>query len=155
MALADRFLAGVIPREAWPRFELVLWRTLRGNLLSHHDDIDELIMDMNTVRRSLAGPAPAQTRSGALTRIPPAAPLHLGRPNQGELVAKCVFIVFAQGSTTRAKIRKLCEAFGANLYPCPESAPARRELATQVSSRLYDLKNVRCPRRATCAGPPG
>jgi len=54
LSLANRFLAGVIPREAWPRFELVLWRTLRGNLFSHHDDIDELIMDMNTVWLSLA-----------------------------------------------------------------------------------------------------
>ena len=61
---------------------------------------------------------------------------------QGELVSKSVFIIFAQGEMTRQKVRKICEAFGANLYPCPDTAGARRDMATQVSARLDDLSTV-------------
>ena len=56
---------------------------------------------------------------------------------------KNVFVIFCQGEQLRSKIRKLCEAFGAKLYPCPDTPEARRELMQQVSQRISDLDNVR------------
>lgn len=61
---------------------------------------------------------------------------------QGEVTAKNVFIVFCQGEQIAAKIRKICEAFGAKLYPCPETVEARKELAKQVGQRIADLNTV-------------
>ena len=55
---------------------------------------------------------------------------------------KNVFIVFFQGERSQAKIKKICESFGANLYPCPETARERKELLTQVNGRLEDLETV-------------
>ena len=48
-----------------------------------------------------------------------------------------------QGETARNKIRKICEAFGANLYPCPDTEAGRHELSEQVAARLNDLNAVR------------
>eukprot|EP01120_Amphizonella_sp_Union-15-10_P005662 TRINITY_DN1704_c0_g1_i1.p1 TRINITY_DN1704_c0_g1~~TRINITY_DN1704_c0_g1_i1.p1 ORF type:complete len:851 (+),score=181.18 TRINITY_DN1704_c0_g1_i1:73-2625(+) len=63
-------------------------------------------------------------------------------PQSGENIAKNVFIVFFQGERLQGKIKKICEAFGATLYPCPETAKERQELSSQVSNRLTDLKIV-------------
>ena len=61
---------------------------------------------------------------------------------QDKPVDKNVFIIFCQGEQLRAKIRKLCESFGAKLYPCPETPETRRELLHQVEQRISDLNNV-------------
>jgi V-type H+-transporting ATPase subunit a len=53
-------------------------------------------------------------------------------PHDGLPQNKNVFIIFYQGERSQAKIRKICESFGANLYPCPESSAERRELLAQV-----------------------
>lgn len=63
-------------------------------------------------------------------------------PHTGEKQEKLVFIVFFQGERAQNKIRKICDAFKANLYPCPETSSERRELAAQVDGRLADLNLV-------------
>jgi len=63
-------------------------------------------------------------------------------PNTSEMVEKNVFIIFYQGERSQAKIKKICESFGANLYPCPDTHGDRKELLNQVTSRLDDLENV-------------
>eukprot|EP01103_Thecamoeba_quadrilineata_P002384 TRINITY_DN12348_c0_g1_i1.p1 TRINITY_DN12348_c0_g1~~TRINITY_DN12348_c0_g1_i1.p1 ORF type:complete len:868 (-),score=155.85 TRINITY_DN12348_c0_g1_i1:42-2408(-) len=63
-------------------------------------------------------------------------------PHSGENVEKNVFIIFFQGERAQAKIKKICESFGANLYPCPDSIEARNELRQHVLSRLEDLRVV-------------
>jgi V-type H+-transporting ATPase subunit a len=50
--------------------------------------------------------------------------------------------VFYQGERAAAKIKKICETFGANLYPCPDTLRERKELHSQVNSRLEDLETV-------------
>ena len=42
-------------------------------------------------------------------------------PSTGEKVEKTVYVVFFAGERARAKILKICEAFGANRYPFPEA----------------------------------
>jgi V-type H+-transporting ATPase subunit a len=61
---------------------------------------------------------------------------------QNELVDKHVFIVFVMGGGAEAKVRKICESFGANLYPCPDDPQERLAMLRQVESRLDDLEVV-------------
>jgi len=63
-------------------------------------------------------------------------------PHTGEDVTKNVFIIFYQGARAQAKIKKICESFGANLYTCPETIQSRNELRNQVKARLEDLRVV-------------
>ena len=57
-------------------------------------------------------------------------------------VHKDVFIIFFQGARVEQKIRKICEAFKASLYPCPENAAERRSLLAEVSVRLHEVDVV-------------
>lgn len=59
-----------------------------------------------------------------------------------QLIHKYVFIIFFQGSRVEHKIRKICEAFKANLYPCPGDPNERRALLTEVSHRLHEVELV-------------
>lgn len=43
------FLAGVIPRDKVPGFELMLWRICRGNVFLRTAEIDEATEDPTTV----------------------------------------------------------------------------------------------------------
>ena len=61
---------------------------------------------------------------------------------QGEMMEKYVFVIFYQGSRAQEKIKRICESFSANLYPCPDSAHERAELLRQVETRLEDLDVV-------------
>jgi len=63
-------------------------------------------------------------------------------PATGEYQEKNVFIILYRGERSETKIRKLCEAFGANLYPCPHSANERMELRNDIDQRLLDLSKV-------------
>jgi V-type H+-transporting ATPase subunit a len=63
-------------------------------------------------------------------------------PQTGEMLEKNVFIIFFQGDRLQVKIKKICESFGATLYPCPETDNERRELLQQVQGRLSDLEVV-------------
>jgi len=58
------------------------------------------------------------------------------------MVKKTVFIVFFHGTALQSKIKKICESFFANLYPCPDSASERKNLSEQVKVRLDDLKTL-------------
>ena len=39
-------------------------------------------------------------------------------------------------------MKKICEGFRATLYPCPDQAADRREMAVGVMQRLEDLNTV-------------
>ncbi|KAL6043534.1 V-type proton ATPase subunit a [Balamuthia mandrillaris] len=63
-------------------------------------------------------------------------------PHTGQLIEKNVFIIFFQGERAQEKIKKICESFGANLYPCPDSPKERRELSSRVESALEEVEEV-------------
>ncbi|KAG8438733.1 hypothetical protein GDO86_005070 [Hymenochirus boettgeri] len=63
-------------------------------------------------------------------------------PVTKEEVKKNVFIIFYQGDQLKQKIKKICEGFKATVYPCPESAPERKEMAADVNTRIEDLNTV-------------
>jgi V-type H+-transporting ATPase subunit a len=63
-------------------------------------------------------------------------------PVSGESVAKNVFVVFFHGSRLRAKIAKLCESYGATIYPYPENASELKGIVDQVRSRMRELTTV-------------
>jgi V-type H+-transporting ATPase subunit a len=53
-----------------------------------------------------------------------------------------VFVIFYQGNRAQEKIKKICESFGANMYPCPDTPNERKELLNQVNTRIDDLNVV-------------
>ncbi|KAM6953862.1 V-type proton ATPase 116 kDa subunit a 1 [Aplochiton taeniatus] len=59
-----------------------------------------------------------------------------------EAMKKNVFVVFIQGDQIKAKVRKICEGFHANVYPCPNSVYARRVLWDHVKTRIEDLELI-------------
>eukprot|EP01119_Soliformovum_irregulare_P011820 TRINITY_DN29_c0_g1_i1.p1 TRINITY_DN29_c0_g1~~TRINITY_DN29_c0_g1_i1.p1 ORF type:complete len:860 (+),score=223.58 TRINITY_DN29_c0_g1_i1:386-2581(+) len=63
-------------------------------------------------------------------------------PQTDMLTEKTVFIVFFQGDRAQIKIKKICESFGANLYPCQDDPAERREFLSQVRTRLQELDKV-------------
>lgn len=60
----------------------------------------------------------------------------------GKSVRKSVFIVFFPGEQLKQRVRKICDAFHANVYPCPQTAEERREAAIGVLQRIEDMKHV-------------
>lgn len=63
-------------------------------------------------------------------------------PVTGDNVYKSVFIIFFQGEQLKSRVKKICEGFRATLYPCPDTAPERREMITGVVSRIDELNTV-------------
>lgn len=63
-------------------------------------------------------------------------------PSTGDQVNKCVFIIFFQGDQLKSRVKKICEGFRATLYPCPDTAAERREMAIGVNTRIEDLQHV-------------
>ncbi|KOB71505.1 V-type proton ATPase subunit a [Operophtera brumata] len=63
-------------------------------------------------------------------------------PSSSDQVYKSVFIIFFQGDQLKTRVKKICEGFRATLYPCPESASDRREMAMGVMTRIEDLNTV-------------
>ncbi|XP_075066741.1 V-type proton ATPase 116 kDa subunit a 4 [Mixophyes fleayi] len=63
-------------------------------------------------------------------------------PVTKEEVKKNVFIIFYQGDQLKQKIKKICEGFKATVYPCPESAAERRDMAADVNTRIEDMSAV-------------
>lgn len=51
-------------------------------------------------------------------------------PNTGNKLYKAVFIIFYQGDALRTRVKKICDAFHASVYPCPETAGEIVELFT-------------------------
>ena len=63
-------------------------------------------------------------------------------PEKGEEVNKNVFVIFAHGKEIIAKIRKISESLGADIYNVDENSELRRDQIHEVNSRLQDLSNV-------------
>ena len=51
-------------------------------------------------------------------------------------------INFNSGEQLKSRVKKICEGFRATLYPCPDQAADRREMAVGVMQRLEDLNTV-------------
>lgn len=63
-------------------------------------------------------------------------------PETNEKVSKNVFIIFAHGKEIIAKIRKISESLGADLYSVDENSELRRDQIHEVNTRLSDLASV-------------
>ncbi|XP_077220059.1 V-type proton ATPase subunit a2-like [Tasmannia lanceolata] len=63
-------------------------------------------------------------------------------PASGEKVEKNVFVVFYSGERAKTKILKICEAFGANLYPYSDELGKQMQMIGEVSGRLAELKTT-------------
>eukprot|EP01117_Protostelium_nocturnum_P012232 TRINITY_DN449_c0_g1_i1.p1 TRINITY_DN449_c0_g1~~TRINITY_DN449_c0_g1_i1.p1 ORF type:complete len:838 (-),score=277.96 TRINITY_DN449_c0_g1_i1:63-2540(-) len=82
------------------------------------------------------------TRGNLYLKHDPISGQKIKDPHTGEEVDKDVFIIFFQGERIQFKIKKICESFGANVYPCPSTPRERKELLGQINQRLDDLRNV-------------
>ncbi|KIW15572.1 hypothetical protein PV08_05620 [Exophiala spinifera] len=63
-------------------------------------------------------------------------------PETNEEIRKNVFVIFAHGKEIIAKIRKISESLGADLYNVDEDADIRRDQIHEVNTRLSDLASV-------------
>ena len=63
-------------------------------------------------------------------------------PANNEEVHKNVFVIFAHGKEVIAKIRKISESLGADLYSVDENSDLRRDQVREVNNRLNDLASV-------------
>ncbi|KAJ2962102.1 hypothetical protein NQ176_g10963 [Zarea fungicola] len=69
-------------------------------------------------------------------------PEPLINPANNEPVQKNVFVIFAHGKEILAKIRKISESMGAEVYSVDENSDLRRDQIHEVNSRLQDVQNV-------------
>jgi len=69
-------------------------------------------------------------------------PNQIRDPHTGTLTDKNVFVIFYQGERAQQKIKKICESFGANMYPVKQTAAERVPLLSQVRSQLDELRTV-------------
>lgn len=53
-----------------------------------------------------------------------------------------MFIVWYQGTRAQAKIKRICESFGASLYDVPDTLDRRRQLGLEVQEKLVEVQAV-------------
>ncbi|KAI4300056.1 hypothetical protein L6164_033474 [Bauhinia variegata] len=63
-------------------------------------------------------------------------------PVSGEKIEKNVFVAFYSGEKAKAKILKICDAFGANRYPFTEELGKQAQMVVEVSGRISELKTT-------------
>ena len=63
-------------------------------------------------------------------------------PSTQESLKKSVFIVFYQGQTLAAKVKKIAEGIRATIYPIAEDANERREIQQTIMQKLEDVQAV-------------
>ncbi|KAK8086551.1 V-type proton ATPase subunit a [Apiospora phragmitis] len=63
-------------------------------------------------------------------------------PTTNEAINKNVFVIFAHGKEILAKIRKISESMGAEIYNVDENSDLRRDQIHEVNARLNDVQNV-------------
>ncbi|PHH78073.1 hypothetical protein CDD80_7423 [Ophiocordyceps camponoti-rufipedis] len=69
-------------------------------------------------------------------------PEQLIDPSNNEAVQKNVFVIFAHGKEILAKIRKISESMGADVYSVDENSDLRRDQIHEVNNRLDDVQSV-------------
>ena len=63
-------------------------------------------------------------------------------PATGEALQKSLFLIFFQGEELKIRVKKVCEGYHADVYPCPDSSAERTEMLAGVEARLEDLARV-------------
>ena len=65
-------------------------------------------------------------------------------PVTGQIVEKCVFIVFYKSLSIETKLKKICDAFSAHRYSLPDmdDAPAVDRMLTENAQELVDSRTV-------------
>jgi V-type H+-transporting ATPase subunit a len=63
-------------------------------------------------------------------------------PGSNEYEDKNAFMILTQGSHLESRIKKMCEAFGASFFPCPESQQELKKVIQELKNKENDLNMV-------------